>query len=221
MHATPESFGPTQSPLAAYRLRQVPTTIAAFRCRNRFVVGQVRLNFPRLSPIPIQSASSLTGVLTVCCKPYDTAFDRFAPVSPDRILRLHATPVPRSGTVLPNLSSGSCCDNRPCERLFRLSSKPIARFRLSSTSRFPSSDFQPHGISGPHRPGDSFGFITCRLLRSASYPCRLRATAHPDRLPSSIRNPGLLNLVRVVPSVCALRRFLRALDRPIEPCGFA
>jgi hypothetical protein len=107
---------------------------------------------------------------------------------------MHATPVPRSGTALPNLSSGSCCDTRPCERAFRLSS-----IRVSSISRFLSADFQPRGISGPHRPGDSFGFITCRLLRSASYPCRLRATAHPDRLPSSIRNPNLLSLLRVVP----------------------
>jgi hypothetical protein len=127
-----------------------------------------------------------------CCKPYDTALDRFAPVSPDRILGLNATPVPQSGTVLPNLSSGSRDSSHPCERVFRLSAG-----RLSSTSRFPSTSLQPRGISAPPRPGDEFGFITCRLLRSANYPCRLRATAHPDRLPSSIRNPGLLNRFRV------------------------
>jgi hypothetical protein len=127
-----------------------------------------------------------------CCKPYDIAFDRSLPVSPDSILGLNATPVPRSGTVLPNLSSGSCGSFRPCGRLFRLSAG-----QLSSTSRFPSTSLQPRGISAPSRPGDGFGFITCRLLRSANYPCRLRATVHPDRLPSSIRNPGLLSLLRV------------------------
>jgi len=108
-----------------------------------------------------------------CCKPYDTAFDRFAPMSSDHVLGfpiagMHATPIPRSGTVLPNLSSGSCGDSRSFEQAFRLSF-----VRLSSTSRFPSANFQPRGISGPSRPGDSFGFITCRLLWSASYPCRL------------------------------------------------
>jgi hypothetical protein len=109
-----------------------------------------------------------------CCKPYDTAFDRFAPMSSDHVARVfpslgcNATPAPRSGTVLPNLSSGSCDDSRSCERAFRLSF-----VRLSSISRFPSANFQPRGISGPSRPGDSFGFITCLLLWSASYPCRL------------------------------------------------
>jgi hypothetical protein len=134
-----------------------------------------------------------------CCKPYDTAFDHFAPVSSDRILGLHATPVPRSGTVLPNLSSGSRNSSHPCERAFRLSF-----VGLSSISRFPSANFQPRGISGPSRPGDSSGFVTCRLLRSASYPCRLRATAHPDRLPSSVRNPGLLSRLGSFPQL-ALR----------------
>jgi len=114
------------------------------------------------------------------------------PVSPDRILGLNATPVPRSGTGLPNFHVGFLCSSHPCERVFRLSAG-----RLSSTSRFPSTSLQPRGISAPPRPGDGFGFITCRLLRSANYPCRLRATVHPDRLPSSIRNPGLLSLLRV------------------------
>ena len=40
-------------------------------------------------------------------RPYDTAFDRFAPVSPDRILGLDATPAPRSGAVLPGSLPGS------------------------------------------------------------------------------------------------------------------
>jgi len=105
-----------------------------------------------------------------------------------------------------------------CERHFRLSSVGI-----SSISRFPSVDFHPRGFSGPRRPGDSSGFITCRLLRSANYPCRLRATAHPDRLPSSVRNPSLLSLIGFVLRHRFFRSFARysevdleTVDRPIE-----
>jgi hypothetical protein len=36
MDATPDSFRPNQSPLAAYRLRQAPLTIATARCRGGF-----------------------------------------------------------------------------------------------------------------------------------------------------------------------------------------
>jgi hypothetical protein len=148
-----------------------------------------------------------------CCKPYDTAFDRFAPVSPDRILGLHATPVPLSGTVLPDLSSGSCCDSQP--------SPFQARARLSPERCPTFLDFSiPIGILSTSRylratqASDSFGFITCHLLRSASYPCRLRAAAHPDRLPSSVRNPNRLSHPRVVLRKPRLTTFLAG------PLGF-
>jgi hypothetical protein len=124
-------------------------------------------------------------------RPYDTAFDRFAPVSPDHILGMDATPAPQSGAVLPS----SCRDPGKApvlaNRLFTEVALDFPRFldfrRRLATSRF----------SGPSRRGHRFGLMTCRVLRSAHHPCRLRATAHPDRLPSGIRNPILLSLVRV------------------------
>jgi len=151
-----------------------------------------------------------------CCKPYDTAFDRFAPVSPDRILGLHATPVPRSGTVLPNLSSGSCCDNRPCEQLFRLSSTPIARFdfpRLLDSCRRTFNLTVSQGHTGQ----------VIRLASSLAACSGLQAT------PVDFARQRILTAYHPVSGIPAYSTFFgsfpqlapRVLDRPIEPCGFA
>jgi len=65
LHATPDSFRLNQNPLAAYRLRQAPVLIAVLRYRSRFMVGQVRLEFPRLFTDFRPVCFPLTGVLTV------------------------------------------------------------------------------------------------------------------------------------------------------------
>jgi len=86
LHATPDSFRSNQNPLAAYRLHQAPVSIAAAslpkplcgRSGPAFLSSVVhrfrdRLLLPRGRP-------------DRCYGPYDTAFDRFAPVSPGHIL---------------------------------------------------------------------------------------------------------------------------------------
>jgi len=56
MNATPVPFRSGQNPLAAYRLRQAPTSIARLHCWMSFVVERARRNFPQLS---LLSAPSL------------------------------------------------------------------------------------------------------------------------------------------------------------------
>jgi len=107
------------------------------------MVSQVRLNFcETFISLPF-SLLPPYGRPNRCFGPYDTAFDRFEPVSPDRILGLDATPIPLSGTVLPNAWPGSRRRTPSYERAFRLSA-----IRLSSISRFPSVVLQPRGSQG-------------------------------------------------------------------------
>jgi len=78
-------------------------------------------------------------------------------------------------------------------------------------------------LSGPRRPGDAFGRITRRLLRSASYPCWLRAAEHPDRLPSCVRNPNWLGVLGTFESAFAssnhrLTRQSPVFTPPIASC---
>jgi len=90
-------------------------------------------------------------------RPHDTAFDRLASVSPDRVLGMHATPLPPGGRVPPGRQPSSArillcsaptisrtsLSPEPCRPSSRRFSIPVARL---STSRF----------SGPRRPGDHF-----------------------------------------------------------------
>jgi len=48
-------FRPTQSPLAAFRLRQAPTSIAFSRYRWSFMFSWAGLVFPQLSLLSVQS----------------------------------------------------------------------------------------------------------------------------------------------------------------------
>jgi len=68
LDATPESSRPNQCPLAAVLLRQAPTTIVPLRCRMNFLISRVRLDFSRLSSVPIRSFSSLR-IPVRCCRP--------------------------------------------------------------------------------------------------------------------------------------------------------
>jgi len=119
LHVTPVLFGPAQSPLAAYRLRQAPTTIANASLPKPLFGRSGRAGFSPAFAVFHPVRFFPHGHPDRCCKPYDTAFDRFAPVSPDHVLGMHATPVPRSGTVLPNLSSGSRGSSRFVPLRFR------------------------------------------------------------------------------------------------------
>jgi len=164
LRVTPEPFGSIQNPLGVKL--QAPRVIAVFRYRNRFMVGQVRPNFPLLFTGFRSVCFPLAGVLTVVVG-LTTLFS---------ITVRRCRPAASSVWMLPLLLeaeqySPTLCrvpvgDAPSCEGAFRLS--PV---RLSSISRFPSAVFQPRGVSGPHRPGESFGLITCRMLRSAYYPC--------------------------------------------------
>lgn len=165
VHVTPESFGSIQNPLGAYRLPQAPTTIAVLRYRNRFVVGWVRLDFcPTFIELPSRQLPP-RGRPYRCHRPYDTAFDRFASVSPDRILGLDATPVSLSETVLPGSGRVPATAPTSCEAVFRLSAD-----RISSISRFPSAAFNL-AVLRAIQAWSLIGCVTCRMLRSAYYPC--------------------------------------------------
>jgi len=196
---------------------RLPQLIAVPRCRSRFWSvrsGRIFPGFclvlrPGLTGLSTRKAAShpvcfpLAGVLTVV-EGLTTLLSIASPVSPDGVPGMHEplfleaeqrsptsrrVPVVTLACSLAEVASLSSELHTDLTRL--LDFLPI--------SRVPSTDFQPRGISAPHRPGDGLGYVTRRLLRSASYPCRLRATAHPDRLPSSVRNPNLLSLLRVVP----------------------
>jgi len=101
VHATPEPFRPAQCPLAAYRLRQAPMPHRGAPLPEPLYgrSGPAALS-PIVHRLPVRSASPSRASLPLT-GPYDTAFDRSAPVSPGRILGMHATPAPRSGAVLP------------------------------------------------------------------------------------------------------------------------
>jgi hypothetical protein len=99
----------------------------------------------------------LTVPIRCCQRPHDTAFDRLASVSPDRVLGMHATPRPPGGRVPPGRQPSSArillCSARPITRTSLLPEPcrhSSRRFSISvarlSTSRF----------SGPRRPGDHF-----------------------------------------------------------------
>jgi len=93
----------------------------------------------------------------------------------------------------------SCGETEPPERLlgasgsrcrahcwaFRLSAADFSRVRFSS----PVARLSPRGSQGHTGQVTSFGHVTSRLLRSASYPCHSSVTALPDRLPSCVRIP--------------------------------
>lgn len=117
--------------------------IAVPRYRSRFMVGQAGLNFCStfvalpFSPLPPRGSPHRFRRL------YDTAFDRSAPMSSDHILGLDATPAPLSGAVLPSSFAGLL----ESASFLRTSFSPEC-CRLSSISRFPSTNLQPRGSQG-------------------------------------------------------------------------
>jgi len=122
---------------------------------------------------------------------YDTAFDRFAPVSPGRVLGMHATPLPVDGRAplaanQPAPGSYSAAPVRLLARAFRLSPADFPR----GVSRFPSSGFQPHGSQGHVGQGDHFR--RCHLPRAqvCTQPLLIRPAEQPDCLPTSARHPN-------------------------------
>jgi len=99
LDATPVSFRLSQSPLAAVLLRQAPPSIAVLRCRGCFI----RSGSAALSPA---FAGSCSVVLILAdtrplMEAITTLLSIVWPVSPDRVLGMHATPFPPGGKVPP------------------------------------------------------------------------------------------------------------------------
>jgi len=169
LDVTPALFRPTQSPLAAYHLRQAPTSIGAAPLLEHLYdrLGQAVLSSAfadsRAVFFALRHPSVDVGLTTLL-------FDCSEPVSPDRVLGMHATPHPPGGQGPPGRhhpAPGSHCRARSEKRAFRLNAEDFPRARISvsivrlSTSRF----------SGPRGPCDEFGLIPSRIPRSACYPC--------------------------------------------------
>jgi len=149
LHATPLPFGPAKRPLVAN-----PGSYCSSRC---FVAEAalwsvwVRLDFLRLSPISHPVCFSLAGVPDRCCRLATRFLIHFVPVSPDRTLWSACYPcsskrnsAPRLARRVPDVDAHPHLPLRVGGFAFRL--RPV---RLSSTSRFPSADLRPRGISGP------------------------------------------------------------------------
>jgi hypothetical protein len=176
--------GYNRAPWPPYRLHQVPPTHRDCPLPGSLLKSRFRPKFlPGFRRAPLRSASPLRA-FRPSLEANDTAFDRFEPVSPDRILSLDATSVPRSGTALPD--SAGC-----------LSYVSELCFDFPRLSRFPSSAFTLAGSQ------QYVGFVTsltpsrvaCSGLQAT--PADFSATALPDRLPSCVKIPNLLSLLRV------------------------
>jgi len=149
--ATPALFRPTQSPLAAVLLRQAPPSVVTARCRGDFRSVGLGETFRCFRGFPSRrfhlAVPNLDGGL------HDTAFDRLAPVSSDRVLGMHATPLPPGGRVPPGRQP-------TCARFLLSSTRAIARPSLSpepcrlASRRFSISvvRLSTSRFSGPRRP---------------------------------------------------------------------
>ena len=168
LHVTPESFGSIQNPLDD----QVPSAIAVLRYRSRFVVGEAGLifrvtfiTFPTsLVKFPRGSPHRCSKALRHCFRSLCAGVARPHPWSGCNPCFSERNSTPRRWCRVPGQTS---------ERLSDFPRLLDFRRRLS-TSRF----LRACQVSS------LFGGVIHRVLRSAHHPCRLRATAHPDCLPS-------------------------------------
>jgi hypothetical protein len=111
MHTTPVSFRLSQRPLASIR-HQAPLSIAVRRHRGCFLI---KSGSAELSPAFAGSHSVVfilaeTRPLIEASRHY---FRSFGPMSSDRVLGMHATPIPPGGKVPPGRhhpAPGSYCD---------------------------------------------------------------------------------------------------------------
>ena len=201
----PDRFRSGQNPLAAYRPRQAPTTHRGASLPKPLSGRSGPAGFSTTFCLVFRPGKaifhpvcfSLTGVLTVA-------------VSHTTLLSLACAGVARPHLGLTRRSRCYPCFSKRNSApqllvgfLWWHASSPLTgqRFafrlslvRLSPTSRFPSTDLQPHGSSGPSQASRLVWLHRLPLAVVCKQPCRLRATAHPDRLPSSVGNPNLLSL---------------------------
>jgi hypothetical protein len=112
MRVTPESFRSIQNPLGVNL--QASKAIAVLCYQSRFMVGQMRLIFRSIFTELPTSLLPPRGCPDRYSRLCDTAFDRFVPMSPDRILGMDATPAPRSGAVLPSSLAGFLAEHPEC-----------------------------------------------------------------------------------------------------------
>jgi hypothetical protein len=150
LDATPDSSRPSQCPLAAVLLRQAPTPIALLRYRESFVVSQVRLNFSRFSPVPIQSLSSSRNPVR-WCKPSRHCFRSLGRCRPTACwvctqpLSLQAGKYPLAASIQRQDPTGASSvvaaptfvGSDRCSEPFDLSARDFPR----GVSRFPSPGF--------------------------------------------------------------------------------
>jgi len=114
--------GRIRTPWPPSACTRLPFPSRLFRCRSRFVVGQVRRPFRRLFTDFRAVYFPLAGVLSV-----DTGLTTLLSIAlrrcrPATSCGLDATPVPRSGTVLPSYTAGFLAVS--CRSSFRFWSRP-------------------------------------------------------------------------------------------------
>jgi len=95
----------------------------------------------------------------------------------------------------PAPGSYSAAPVRLLARAFRLSAVDFPR----GVSRFPSSDFQPHGSQGHVGQGDHFWHRHLPYAQVCILPLLIRPAEQPDRLPSIVRHPNRARRSRVNP----------------------
>jgi hypothetical protein len=161
-----------------------------------FVFSQVRPHFHRLFTGSRAVCFPLAGVLTVFVG-LTTLFSitRAGVARPHPRYACYPCPSKRDSTprlfagFLSRTSARSSCDSHA-----DLSPELSPTFLDFS---IPVDDFQPRGFSGPHRPGDSSGFITCRMLGLHTTPAdfaqqRILTAYHPvSGIPSDSALIGL------------------------------
>jgi hypothetical protein len=113
-------------------------------------------------------------------------------VSPDGVLGMHATPSPTGGEVPPgrHLPAPGCLSPHRARQV-ALGLSPECRPLSPGRFRFPWPDFHLAVLRAGIGPMTLLAASPSRLLRSASYPCRLRAAVHPDRLHPASGTPTI------------------------------
>jgi len=156
MDATPASFGPTQSPLAAVLLRQAPPSVATARYRGDFRPAGLGEAFRCFHSFPLRrlqphGSQPVTGAFTTLLS---IALRRCRPAAFSVCtlpLSLRAGKYPLAANR-PAPGSYSAAPARLLARAFHLSPADLPR----GDSRFPSTGFQPHGSQGHVGQGDHF-----------------------------------------------------------------
>ena len=166
LDATPALFRPTQRPLAAYRLRQAPTSIGGPPLLGHLCgrPGPAELSSAFADSRPVIFASRHPSVDIGHTTLLSFALSRCRPTA-SSVCTLPLALWVDKDPLAPGQAPTVCA--RLEERAFRLSAADFPRARISvpivrlSTSRF----------SGPRGPSDEFSLIARRILRSACYPC--------------------------------------------------